>query len=280
MIYHENCAYHLRKNKKIIDKLRLIIKYKLNGISRKKLLKHEPSDVSGTSQTKHSTKSQWNVTKTCQQYVFTTSYLHVVATSQRDVMTMPHQHVSTTSPYVSNEIPNDVSVVPIHDVPLVRLYNVSCNSQMKHPITSLWYVSTTSRSYVVVTPCLYYSFNCVYKLLCHDLQRAGFHVSFKDKIKQRIFLVPTRMETRGVVWIINQQNFYYIEKLLDTSATFVIFLAQVYKFRRKIIYSLQKNPNKKSAERKQRNFHYLISRISVPPTQKQMFTDVLENRCF
>ena len=34
---------------------------------------------------------------------------------------------------VLNETPNDVSVV--------RLYDVSCNSQMKHPITSLWYVS-------------------------------------------------------------------------------------------------------------------------------------------
>ena len=29
------------------------------------------------------------------------------------------------------------------------LYDVSCKSQMKHPIKLLWYVSTTSRSYVV-----------------------------------------------------------------------------------------------------------------------------------
>ena len=62
---------------------------------------------------------------------------------------------------VLNETPNDVSVVRhqdvsvvrFHDVPLVRLYDVSCNSQMKHPITLLWYVSTTPRSYVVATPC-------------------------------------------------------------------------------------------------------------------------------
>ena len=72
--------------------------------------------------------------------------------------------------YISNETPNnvsverrqDVSVVCIHDVPLVRFCDVSCNSQMKHPTTSLWYVSTTSRSYVVTTPypvyCLYYVF--------------------------------------------------------------------------------------------------------------------------
>ena len=113
--------------------------------------------------------------------------------------------------YVSNETPNDisvvchqdVSVVRIHDVPLVRLSDVSCNSQMKHPITSLWYVSTTSQSYVVATPCLYYGLYYVFKLLCHDLQLVGFHVSFKHQIKHHIFLVPTRREKRGVVWIIN-----------------------------------------------------------------------------
>ena len=277
MIYREKCAYHLRKNKKIIDKLRLIIKYKLNETSRKKLLHNEPSDVAGASQMKHPTTSQWNVAKTSQQYVFMVSYWYAVRTSQGDVMKMPHQQVSTTSQQVSNEIPNNVSGVRIHDVPLVRLYDVSCNSQMKHPITSLWYVSTTSRSYVVATPCLYYGFYYVLKLLYHDLQLVGFHVSFKHKIKHRIFLVPTRRETRGVVWIINQQNFCYIEKLLHK---LVIFLAQIYKFLRKIIYSLKKNPNKKSAERKWRNFHYLISRIPVPPTQKQMFADVLQNSCF
>ena len=113
--------------------------------------------------------------------------------------------------YVSNETPNDVSVVchqdvsvvRIHDVPLVRLSDVSCNSQMKHPITSLWYVSTTSQSYVVATPCLYYGLYYVFKLLCHDLQLVGFHVSFKHQIKHHIFLVPTRREKIGVLLIIN-----------------------------------------------------------------------------
>ena len=70
--------------------------------------------------------------------------------------------------YVSNETPNDVSVerrqdvsvVRLHDVllvcrddvpwgrnddvPSVRLHDVSNKSQMKHPTTSQWYVSTTS----------------------------------------------------------------------------------------------------------------------------------------
>ena len=112
---------------------------------------------------------------------------------------------------VSNETPNDVSVVRhqnvsvvrIHDVPLERHYDVSWNSQMKHPITSLWYVSTTSQSYVVATPCLYYGLYYVSKLLCHGLQLVGFHVSFKHQIKHHVFLVPARREKRGVVWIIS-----------------------------------------------------------------------------
>ena len=62
---------------------------------------------------------------------------------------------------VSDETPNNVSVVHhqdasvarIHDVRLARLYNVPCKSQIKHPKTLLWYVSTTSRSYVFATSC-------------------------------------------------------------------------------------------------------------------------------
>ena len=56
-------------------------------------------------------------------------------------------------------------MVRIHDVPLIRVYGVSCKSQMKHPITSLWYVSITPRSYVVVTTCLYYGLYYVFKFL-------------------------------------------------------------------------------------------------------------------
>ena len=93
----------------------------------------------------------------------------------------------------------DVSEACIHDAPLVRLYNISCNSKMKHPIKLMWYVSTTSWSYVVRTPCLYYGLYYIYKLLCHDLHVEGFHVSFKYQIKHQHFLVPTKRETRGVV---------------------------------------------------------------------------------
>ena len=56
-----------------------------------------PSDVTGTSQMKHPTMSQWNVTKTSQWYVFTTSYSYAVTTSQEDVMMMFHQYVSPKS---------------------------------------------------------------------------------------------------------------------------------------------------------------------------------------
>ena len=67
----------------------------------------------------------------------------------------------------------------------------------------MWYVSTTSRSYVAVTPCLYYGLYYVFKLLCHDLHLVGFQVSFTHQNKQHIFLVTNRREARGVVWIID-----------------------------------------------------------------------------
>ena len=62
----------------------------------------------------------------------------------------------------------DVTVVRINDVPLARLYDVSGKSQIKHPKTLLWYVSTTSRSYVLLVG-LYYTF----KLLCRNLHLVG-----------------------------------------------------------------------------------------------------------
>ena len=62
--------------------------------------------------------------------------------------------------YASNETPNDVSVLRLHDVllvchddvsrerndnvPSVCLHDVSNKSQTKHPKTSQWYVFTTS----------------------------------------------------------------------------------------------------------------------------------------
>ena len=112
---------------------------------------------------------------------------------------------------VSNETPNnvsvvrhqDISVVPIHDVLLVRLYDVSCYSQMKHQISPRWYVSNKSQSYVVATSCLYYNLYYVFKLLCHDLHLVDLHVSFKYQMKRQIFLVPSTRKTRWVVWVIN-----------------------------------------------------------------------------
>ena len=123
--------------------------------------------------------------------------------SQGDVMTASHQYVSMTYQIRLKSTPSnvtvvrhqDVSVVRIHDVSFVRLCNVSCNSQMKHPITSLQYVTTTSQCYVVATPCLYYGIYYVFKLLCHDLQLVDFHISFKNRIKHHI-VVPTRREKK------------------------------------------------------------------------------------
>ena len=168
---------------------------------------------------KNATTSQWNVAKTSQWYVFTTSYWYATMTSHGNVMTPSHQYVSITPQmkhpmkYLSAVVRHhNVSVVRIHYIPLVRLYDVFCNSHMKHSITQLWYVSTTSWSYVVARPCLQYRLYCVlyFKLLCLDPHLVGFQVSFKHQIKHHIFQVLTRWETRGVVSIINQQNFYYI----------------------------------------------------------------------
>ena len=77
--------------------------------------------------------------------------------------------------YVSNETPNDVSVerrqvasvVRLHEVllerrddvlrgrnnavPSVRLHDISSKSEMKHPMTSQWYITKTSQWYVSAT---------------------------------------------------------------------------------------------------------------------------------
>ena len=151
-------------------------------------------------------ETSWRRRNGVSLYVPTTSQVRLKWNTQRRLSGTSPRRLSGTSSrrlkQVSNETPNDVSVVRhqdvsvvrIHHVPLVRLYDVFCNSQMKHPITSLWYVSTTSQSYVVATPCLYYGLHYVFKLLCHDLQLVGFHISFKHQIKHHIFLVPTRRE--------------------------------------------------------------------------------------
>ena len=158
---------------------------------------------------KHPMTSRWNVVKTSEWYFSTTSYRTVVTKSQKDVTTTSHQHVSTTSQTslkwntqrrLSATLPRRLSG-SILDVPIVRLYDASCKSQIKHPITLLWYVSTTSRCYVFATSLvgLYYAF----RLPCHNVHLVGFYVSFKYQIKPQVFLVPTTRETKSVVWIIN-----------------------------------------------------------------------------
>ena len=87
---------------------------------------------------------------------------HDVLLERRDNVLKGHNNdvPSVRSKQVSNETPNDVSVVRhqdvsvVHinnDVPLLHPYDISCKSQIKQLITLLWYVSTTSRSYVIAT---------------------------------------------------------------------------------------------------------------------------------
>ena len=100
-----------------------------------------------------------DVASTSEMYVlrrFTgTSTRYLIGTSRRRLKrTWQWCHISMSPRRLkqfSNETPKnvsvarrqDVSVVRILDVWLVRTYDVSCKSQMKHPGTSLCYVSTT-----------------------------------------------------------------------------------------------------------------------------------------
>ena len=100
---------------------------------------------------------------------------HPATRLRGDVVTMSLCTSQWRHRYVSNEIPNDVSVkrrqdfsvVRLHDVwlvcrddvswgrnndvPSVRFQDVLNKSQMKHPMTSQWYVFTTSYCYAVMT---------------------------------------------------------------------------------------------------------------------------------
>ena len=144
--------------------------------------------------------SQWR-----RRYVSNETPNDVTVERRQDVSVVPLHDVLLVCrvdvPWERNDdVPSvrlhDVSVVRIHHVPLVRLYDVFCNSQIKHPITSLWYVSTTSWSHAVARPCLQYSLYYVlyFKLLWHDLHLVGFQVSLKHQIKHLIFQVLTRWE--------------------------------------------------------------------------------------
>ena len=143
---------------------------------------------------------------------------HPATRNRDDIVTTSLYTSQRRRRYVSNETTNDalvehrqdVSVVRLQDILLerlndvlrggnndvssVRLHNVSNKSQMKRPMALLWYVFTTSWSYVVATPCQKAS-----TLLCHELHVVGFHVSFKYQVKHQIFLVPARREAIRVV---------------------------------------------------------------------------------
>ena len=84
--------------------------------------------------------------------------LHVILLERREDNSRGRNYnvPSVRLKQVLNEIPSDVSVLPhqeisvvgIHDVPLVHLYDVSCKSQMKHPITLL--ITSPSRLRVMM----------------------------------------------------------------------------------------------------------------------------------
>ena len=91
---------------------------------------------------------------------------------------------------VSNETPNDVSVVRhqdvsvvrIHDVLFLRLYDISCKSEMKETANHVAVVRLHQVSQLRCRDVLY-----IFELLCHELSLVGFHVSFRYQIKHQIF---------------------------------------------------------------------------------------------
>ena len=73
-------------------------------------------------------------------------------------------------------------MVRIHEIPLVRPYDVSCKSSNGTPIN----VAVVHPHHVSELRCrdaLLVELFYVFKLLCHDLHLVGFHVSFKPQIK-------------------------------------------------------------------------------------------------
>ena len=118
------------------------------------------------------------------------------------------------SKQVINEIPigvsvvshQDVSVARIHHVPLVRLYDVSCKSQIKQQIMLLWYVSTTSRSYVVATPYLQVSTTFSnYLVMTSIWQDSTFHLSIKSNIN--FFQYQTRLKQEEQFGLLTSRSF-------------------------------------------------------------------------
>ena len=148
-------------------------------------------------------------------------------------------------------------------------------------------VSTTSRSYILVTPYFYYGLCYVFKLLCHDFHMVGFHVSVEYRTPNFSSTNHEGNKKSSLHYKLREFQLSlktpsYINSICN------IYCVDIHKFLSKTICCLKKNHNKKSAERKWRNFHYisilklqnLISRISVPPFPSvQPFADVLQNRC-
>ena len=124
-------------------------------------------DVASASQMKHPMTSRWS------PYCYvTTSDVHVTRTSTRRLK------------QVSNESPRDVALVCYQDVPLVSLYDVSCKSHMKHPMTLLRYFSTTSPSYVVPKLCQQVSTTSLsYFAVASNWQVSTSYLSIKSSTK-------------------------------------------------------------------------------------------------
>lgn len=76
----------------------------------------------------------------------------------KDVSVESHRDVLVVRLHdVTKERDENVSKVCKNDLPLVCLYGVSNQSQMKYPMTPRWYVSTTCLNYVSTTLCEYVS---------------------------------------------------------------------------------------------------------------------------
>ena len=116
---------------------------------------------------KHPMASPKYVAKMSWWYVSTASLRNVVTTSQEYVTTAYIGTSSRRLKLVSNETPNDASMVRHQDVSVVHLHdaakyrcsdvskvpnhNVPSKSQMKHLVKLPWHVYTTSLNYVGIT---------------------------------------------------------------------------------------------------------------------------------
>ena len=118
------------------------------------------------------------------QYVFTTSQTSLKWNTQRRLSGTLLRRLSGKHPrrpisrslrrLLPNKTPKNVAVVRLHHVSVSRFRDVLLVS-------------------------LYYTF----EFLCHNFHLVCFWDLFKYQINHQIFLVPTRRETKRVVWIIN-----------------------------------------------------------------------------